>query len=163
MNTTDILNKSLAWLSYTETASIGSARNAARKLQPAESFCANQFLDLKLAECGVTRNNFGYEIAPATDLLPIPVGTPVGFQQVEPMEVYILTQLILNTLNTDSNAFHNMAEIPGLEDREWDQLGEVASYLLSQGWIEAKASAKDFFLRLTIQGKVYLRTTSAWA
>lgn len=159
MNTTEILNKSLAWLSYTETTSKGSIRNAVNNLQPTESFCADQFLDLKLAECGVMRNNFGYEIAPATDLR-IP---SVGFQQAEPMEVYVLTQLILNTLNTDSAAFHNMSEIPGLEGRAWDQLGEVASYLLRQGWVEAKANAKDFFLRLTIQGKVYLRSTSAWA
>jgi len=158
MNTTEILNKSLAWFNYKETATT-SNRNVVNQPQAINSFSSNQFLDLKLAECGVFRNDFGYEIAPITDAGAI----ANDFQQAAPVEVYILTQLILNTLNTDSNAFHNMSEIPGLETREWDQLGEVASYLLKQGWVEAKANAKDFFLRLTIQGKIYLRSTSAWA
>jgi hypothetical protein len=161
MNTTELLNKSLAWLGYTETAATSRTRNASNHLQPAESFCADPFLDLKLAECGVIRNGFGYEIAAATDQAT----TAVDLQQVAPMEIYILTQLILNTLNIDHNIFHNMSEIPGLEGRAWDQLGEVASYLLRQGWVEANANAnsKDFYLKLTIQGKVYLRTTNAWA
>jgi len=83
--------------------------------------------------------------------------------QVAPEEVYILTQVILNTLNIDPDRFHNMFEIPGLETEGWEQLAKVAHYLIKEGWIEPKAVEEKLLVKLTMEGKIYLRNNNAWS
>jgi hypothetical protein len=74
--------------------------------------------------------------------------------KVVPQEIYTLTQVILNTLNSEPNRFHDMGNLPGLENRDWHQLGQIARYLLKQRWIEVKVTRNGFLIKLTIQGKV---------
>jgi hypothetical protein len=71
-------------------------------------------------------------------------------------ELYILTQVILNTLNTEPARFHNMSELPGLESRNWHQLNQVARYLLKQGWIESKTIECGLLIKLTLKGKILM-------
>ncbi|MDB5263480.1 MAG: hypothetical protein JWQ14_2763 [Adhaeribacter sp.] len=85
-----------------------------------------------------------------------PLPEAVSMKHVAPQELYILTQVILHTLNTEPERFHNMSEIPGLESWRWNQLGEIARYLLKQGWIEVKPKTDGFLIKLTISGKVFV-------
>lgn len=156
MNTTEILNKSLAWLYYKECKSTGTSRQTASQLGRSIVFSPKQKGSSEWYRKEGTRSNFGYETkqapAEAIDLAP-----------VAPQELYILVQVILNTLNTEPNRFHNMSEVPGLEERSWNQLGQVARYLIKQGWIEAQPIDGGFLIKLTIQGKVYVDNLNAWA
>jgi hypothetical protein len=156
MNTTEILNKSLAWFYYKEQGMNGSKMELNSLLQ---SYSQNQLLGLEIAGGTDFRNTFGYEVNDAG----VAAVDIAGVQQVAPQEVYILTQVILNTLNTEPEKFHVMAEIPGLEAGAGNQLAKVASYLIKQGWIEAKTTEAGLLVKLTIQGKLYLRNNDAWA
>jgi len=159
MNTTEILNKSLAWFNYKEKETTANRWSLSKLKSAPSNVTQNQLLDLNLSEIGEVTNYFGYGTKPATDSL----ANTATISQVAPQEVHFLTQIILNTLNTDPDRFHDMSEIPGLENRGWDLLGEVARYLIKQGWIEAKATPTGFLIKLTIQGKVYVGINDAWA
>src|SRR5687767_12097411 len=67
-----------------------------------------------------------------------------GLAKVVPPELSTLTQVILNTLNSEPNRFHDMGKLPGLENRDWHQLGQIARYLLMQRWIEVKVTTAGF-------------------
>jgi hypothetical protein len=159
MNTTEILNKSLAWLYYKEKKSTGASRDVSNLLVATNTYNPSQSGGSELNEKDAYRYNFGYEVKYTVNH----TAEPIGKTLVAPQELYILTQVILNTLNTEPDRFHDMSEIPGLEGREWNQLGQVARYLLKQGWIEAKAIEAGFLIRLTIQGKIYVGNNDAWA
>ena len=159
MNTTEILNKSLAWLYYKERKSTGTSREISNLLKATNSYSKCQMGGAELNEKDAHLYYFGYEVKYAGNQ-----GTePGGMAQVAPQELYILTQVILNTLNTEPERFHDMSEIPVLEGRECIQLGQVARYLLKQGWIEAKGIETGFLIKLTMQGKIYVGNNGAWA
>ncbi|WP_146901250.1 hypothetical protein [Adhaeribacter aerolatus] len=160
MNTTEILNKSLAWLYYNkERKTTGINQNTPNLSAVTNSYRTSQVTGYDSYEKSTRRNNIGngfksavYQPAEANH-----------FASVEPHELYILTQVILNTLNTEPDRFHDMSEIPGLESRQWSQLGQIALYLLKQEWIEAKATSTGFLIKLSMQGKIYLGNNEAWA
>ena len=79
-------------------------------------------------------------------------------QMVTPDEVETLTQIILHTLNSNPERFHDMAEIPGLETKECMQRMELARYLLKMGLVEATSKDTNLFIKLTIKGSMYLRS-----
>ena len=79
-------------------------------------------------------------------------------QMVTPDEVETLTQIILHTLNSNPDRFHDMAEIPGLESKECMQRMELARYLLKMGLVEATSKDAKLSIKLTIKGSMYLRS-----
>ena len=159
MNTTEILNKSLAWLYYKERKTTGTSRDYSNMPQVTNTYKNSQAKGYDSYDKNNWRNNFGNEYKSAVTQQT----ESSSLAQVAPQELYILTQVILNTLNTEPDRFHDMSEIPGLESREWTQLGQIALYLLKQQWIEAKATNTGFLIKLSIQGKIYLGNNEAWA
>lgn len=159
MNTTEILNKSLAWLYYKERKTTGLSRDFSHLSQVTTTCKNNQVTGYDLCDKNNWVNNFGSEFKWTSNYQP----EAPTFAQVAPQELFILTQVILNTLNTEPERFHDMTEIPDMECHTWTQLGEVALYLLKQGWIEAKATTTGFLIKLSIPGKIYLGNNEALA
>lgn len=114
----------------------------------------SQFTGLEVAEGGEIRSYYRCE--------PKKLGNTnftVGLEHetAAPEELYFLTQVILNTLNTQPERFHDMFDIPGLETESWEQLVSVAQYLIAEGWIEPNIVAEKLLVKLTIEGKLYLQ------
>ena len=154
MNTTEILSRSIAWISGRVEGKALPGCGIADVLNSLSDSFFSQFTGLEVAEGGEIRSYYRCGIpgvAPFHD----------GFvNATAPEEVYFLTQVILNTLNTEPNRFHDMFDIPGLEAEEWHQLASVAQYLVSEGWIEPKAGAKKLLVKLTFEGEIYLRNNN---
>ncbi|MGV3588913.1 MAG: hypothetical protein ACO1OF_18055 [Adhaeribacter sp.] len=155
MNTTEILNKSLTWLYYKERKTTGTNRSISNLQQGNNAPLSGRITGYDIYEKNKRSNQAASSVNQATEATDL--------TQVAPQELYILTQVILNTLNTEPDRFHDMSEIPGLENREWNQLGQIALYLMKQGWIEAKGTATGFLIKLSMQGKIYLGNNEAWA
>jgi hypothetical protein len=158
MNTTEILNKSLAWLHTKERKMTGTSREIVNLLLDTHTFSPSQMGGSELSEqeghLYASGNGFIYNSHTTES---------DGNTQVAPQELYILTQVILNTLNTEPERFHDMAALPGLESRNRRQLGQIARYLLNQVWIELRATRTGVLIKLTIEGKIYLGNHNAWA
>ena len=159
MNTAEILSKSLAWLSCREQEIPLPGQEFSDVLNLLNATASSQFAGLAIAENGEIRNF--YKNGRQNSFVTFPNVTDE--KPVAPEEVYFLTQVILNTLNTEPNRFHDMLDIPGLEAEAWDQLFGVAHYLITQGWIEPKATGEKLLVKLTIEGKIYLSNTNAWS
>lgn len=159
MNTTEILNKSLTWLYYKERKTTGTSRSISNLQQVNNSPKSGRITGYDFYEKNSRGNHVNIEFKSSVNQ----AAEAPGFTQVAPQELYILTQVILNTLNTEPDRFHDMSEIPGLENRSWNQLGQIALYLMKQGWIEAKGTATGFLIKLSMQGKIYLGNNEAWA
>ncbi|WP_026463211.1 hypothetical protein [Adhaeribacter aquaticus] len=153
MNTSEILNQTLAWLYYKDQESPGSMWDISSFLNTLGLKTESQLIGLELAERGYLRTYFRYETRNSFNAAI----NMSGIQQVAPKEVHALTQVILNTLNSEPEKYHDLSEIPGLESKEWAQLAEFARYLLKQGWIEANSREEKLFVKLTIKGSIYLR------
>jgi len=156
MNITEKLQNSLAWFPTGKQGEAGARYDISAVLDLVN---LNFAQGLEISEDGKIRaycrnNNVGY--ASATD--DVAATKPVVTE-----EVYFLTQVILNTLNSDPERYHNMLDIPGLETEGWNELASVAQYLITQGWVEPKTLNEKLLVKLTIQGKVYLRTNNAWS
>ena len=106
--------------------------------------------DLELSEKDAQPFKLGYGVTLSLNQAP----ELVGMAKMVPQELYTLTQVILNTLNSEPNRFHDMGKLPGLENKDWHQLGQIARYLRKQRWIEVKVTRNGFLIKLTIQGKV---------
>jgi len=145
MNSTDILDKTLAWLYSKEQDAFFSSRILSYFLQPA------------LPEWSYGGYLYNYNQEGEGSTLPI-TRSYSDQQAVTPREVEDLTQIILHTLNSDPDRFHDMAEIPGLEAQECIQRMELARYLLKQGLIEAASKETQLSIKLTIKGSMYLRS-----
>ncbi|MGV3589450.1 MAG: hypothetical protein ACO1OF_20755 [Adhaeribacter sp.] len=118
----------------------------------------NQFTGLEVAEGGEIRSYYRCE----PKKLPETNFTVASECQTDTSEeLYFLTQVILNTLNTEPERFHDMFDIPGLETESWEQLANVTQYLIAEGWIEPKAVAEKLLVKLTIEGKLYLQYNNA--
>lgn len=154
MNTIEILNKTLSWLYYKEQETPGSMWDISTFLNTLGLKTESQLIGLELAERGYLRTYYRYETRNSFNASI----NMSGIQQVAPREVHMLTQVILNTLNSSPDIFHDLSEIPGLESKDWTQLSDFAKYLLKQGWVEAKARDERLFVKLTIKGRLYLRS-----
>lgn len=164
MDTTEIIEKSLAWLYFTEQELTGNSWDLADHLNLPDASLLNPFIVLEVNRNGSLQESFHFS---AKDSCITTVNI-AGLQPAAPQEVYVLTQIILNTINTESSTFHDMAEIPGLESGEDNHLAVVArylikQYLLRQGWIEAKVSDNGLLIKLSLEGKLYLKINNAWA
>ena len=158
MNTTEILNKSLAWLQTKEGKITDTSREIAHLLLDTHPFSSCQMGGSALSEKEAHLYSFGEEVKYNN-----PKTVPDSTTQEALLEIYILTQVILNTLNTEPERYHNMAALPGLESWDWHQLGQIARYLVNQGWIEVQAIKTGFLIKLTIEGKIYVGNHNAWA
>jgi hypothetical protein len=123
-----------------------------------------QFMNLEINEAGKLFHSLPYENKNFTSA----AFNLASVQTIVPQEVYILTIIILNTINTKPSTFHNIAAIPGLEYLSEEKFGRVAHYLIKQyllgrGWIEAQPSAEGLLIKLTLEGKLYLKSNNAWA
>ncbi|PIQ19695.1 MAG: hypothetical protein COW65_19320 [Cytophagales bacterium CG18_big_fil_WC_8_21_14_2_50_42_9] len=155
MNTTDILDKTLAWLYAKEHDATISSRILSYFLQPIGGKIQLQSATPDWGARGYQFDGSNKE----TEESVLHINRSYSNQQgVPPQEVEDLTQIILHTLNTNPDRFHDMAEIPGLETQEWMQRMELARYLLKQGLIEANTQGSILFIKLTIKGSMYLRT-----
>ncbi|MDB5261025.1 MAG: hypothetical protein JWQ14_306 [Adhaeribacter sp.] len=159
MNTTENLHQSFAWLSGEAREKSLPCYDVSDVLNLMNISFFSQFGGLEVAADGEIRGfnrfvqNRPYDTA--TDAAEV--------KQAAPEEVYFLTQVILNTLNTVPERFHDMFDIPGLETEGWELLANVAQYLITQGWIEPKAVEEKLLVKLTIEGKIYLRNSNAWS
>jgi len=154
MNTTDILDKTLAWLNYTEQEESISSRILSYFLQP-----EGGRTQLQLAFPDWTGNKYYHLFDQEQESYTLRItGDTSDTAKVTPQEVEDLTQIILHTLNSDPERYHDMAEIPGLEAKEYLQRLEITRYLSRQGLIEANAIDTKLSVKLTIRGTMYLRT-----
>lgn len=153
MNTTEILNKTLAWLYYKEQELPGNMWDISSFLKTMGLKTQSHSIGLALAEHGYLSSYYRYENRAFNATINMN-----GIKQVAPQQVHALTQVILNTLNSEPNKYHDLSEIPGLDNMVWTQLSEFAKYLLKQGWIEAKAKDDKLYIKLTLQGGLYLRS-----
>ena len=153
MHSALLLEKSTARYAAKKVVSTCTISEVLNALDP--SFLS-QFTGLEVAEDGNMHASF-YSV-PVTFS-----ATPVDTEPAASEEVYVLTQVILNTINTEPSQFHDMLDIPGLEDVRWEVLAQVAQYLISQGWLESKAVENKLLVKLTIEGKLYLRYNNAWS
>jgi hypothetical protein len=159
MNTTEILNKSLAWLHTKERSTTDTSQELSKLLLVTNTYRSCQMGVSELSEEQAHLYSFGYNVKYTLNR-----NTEAGgIAQIAPQELYILAQVILHTLNTEPERFHDMSELPGLESRNWYQLGQIARYLLKQGWIEVKAIRIGFLIKLTIDGKIHVGNHDAWA
>jgi len=154
MNSTDILDKTLAWLYAKEQDASISCRILSYFLQP---IGGKTMLHTANSEGNNSISLYAYSQDKENNTFPIS-RNHFDQQAVTPREVETLTQIILHTLDSDPDRFHDMAEIPGLETNEWMQRMELARYLLKQGLIEANSKETKLFIKLTIKGIMYLRT-----
>ena len=113
--------------------------------------------------CANKKNGWCYGLGKEVKTVANYTAVAFGLRLVAPQELYILTQIILNTLNTESDQFHDMSELPGLENHDPNQLSQVAGYLLKQGWVEVKAIETILLIKLTMPGKMFVGNTYAWA
>jgi hypothetical protein len=153
MNTSEILNKTLAWLYIKEQETPGNMWDITGYLDSIGEQHQSDAIGLELAERGYLRTYYRYE---SQNSFNAAINT-IGMQQVAPEEVFTLTQIVLNMLNCEPDKFHDISELPGLESKEWLQLVEFTRYLLKQGWIEAKVLNDKLLIKLTIEGRLYLR------
>jgi len=154
MNSSDILDKTLAWLHSTKQDAAISTRIFSYFLQPIGGKTMLQ-LAFPVRNNGRYRYNFDQE----NDGNAYPINRSYSdLPMATPQEVEDLTQIILHTLNSDPDRFHDMAEIPGLETKEWMQRMELARFLLKQGLIEANTRESMLSIKLTIKGTMYLRS-----
>ena len=153
MNTSEILNKTLAWLYIKEQEVPGNLWDITGYLDSIGEQHQSDVIGLELAERGYLRTYYRYENQNSFNAA---INT-IGMQQVAPEEVFTLTQIVLNMLNCEPLKFHDISELPGLESKEWLQLVEFTRYLLKQGWIEAKVLNDKLLIKLTIEGRLYLK------
>jgi len=153
MITSEILNKTLTWLYVKEQETPGNMWDITGYLDSIGEQHQSDAIGLELAERGFLRTYYRYETKNSFNAAI----NITGMQQVAPEEVFTLTQIVLNTLNCEYDKFHDMAELPGLENKEWSQLIEFARYLIKQSWIEAKVISDKLLVKLTIEGRLYLR------
>lgn len=153
MKSTDILNKTLGWLYSGEQNTAEGTWDIFGFLNLLSIKNKGDLIGLELAERGYLHSYEHFENRSFHN----PANVPGSYQAV-PQHVHAFTQVILHTLNCDSLKFHDMSEIPGLENKSWDQLSEFAHYLLKQGWIEVKNKDNKLYIKLTIQGNLYLRS-----
>ena len=158
-NTIEILNKTLAWLYNKEQETPGSMWDISSFLNTLGLKTESQLIGLQLAERGYLRTYYRYETRNSFNAAI----NMSGIQQIAPHDVHMLTQIILNTLNSAPEKYHDLSDIPGLESKEWSQLSEFAKYLLKNGWIEAKALNEKLYVKLTLNGKLYLRSQETQA
>lgn len=158
-NTIDILNTTLAWLYNKEQEVPESMWDITSFLNTLGLKTESQLMGLELAERGYLRTYTRYENRNSFNAAI----NMSGIQQITPHDVHMLTQVILNTLNSAPDKFHDLSDIPGLEDKAWSQLSEFAKYLIMNGWIEAKALNEKLFVKLTLNGNLYLRTQETQA
>ncbi|GEO05981.1 hypothetical protein AAE02nite_36450 [Adhaeribacter aerolatus] len=157
MNTREILSKSIAWISCRDRETALPAYEVSNVLNSLNDSFFSHFTGLEVAEGGEIRSYYrcgGQAVADCIlkeDLLHV----------TAPEEVYFLTQVILNTLDTEPDRFHDMFDIPGLEMEEWARLAGLAQYLIAEGWIESKAGEERLLIKLTIEGELYLRNNNA--
>ena len=155
MNNTDILDKTLAWLNYTDQEESLSGRILSYFLRP-----EGGRTQLQLAFPDYTGNRYFHFFGQQQESYTLRIAAEDASDnaKVTPQEVEDLTQIILHTLNSDPDRFHDMAEIPGLEAKEYLQRLEITRYLSKQGLIEATAIDSKLSVKLTIRGTMYLRT-----
>ena len=154
MNTTDILDKTLAWLNYTEQEESISSRILSYFLGPEVGR-----MQLQLAFPDWNGNRYFHFFGQPQEWYTLRMaGDSSDNSKVTPREVEDLTQIILHTLNSDPERFHDMAEIPGLESKEYLHRLEITRFLLKQGLIEATSIGTKLSVKLTIRGTMYLRT-----
>jgi len=154
MNASDILDRTLAWLYSNEQDATISTRFLSYFLQPIGGKTMLHLASQTRNDSGYRFNfdqeNDGNSYAINRSYPDLPMATP--------REVEDLTQIILHTLNSDPDRFHDMAEIPGLEAKEWTHRMELARFLLKQGLIEANTRESILSIKLTIRGTMYLRS-----
>lgn len=153
MNTSDILNKTLAWLYIKEQETPGTMWDITGYLDSIGEQHQSDAIGLEMAERGYLRTYYRYETK-NTFSAAINV---TGMQQVAPEEVFSMTQIVLNVLNCEPEKHHDISDLPGLETKTWSQLIEFSRYLLKQGFIEAKVLSDKLLVKLTIEGRLYLR------
>ncbi|MDB5263210.1 MAG: hypothetical protein JWQ14_2493 [Adhaeribacter sp.] len=153
MNTSEILNKTLAWLYINEQEKPGHLWDISGYLDSMGEQHQSDVIGLELAERGYLRTYYRYEVQ---NTFNAAINT-WGIQQVAPEEVFTLTQIVLNMLNCEPEKFHNISELPGLENKKWVQLVEFTRFLLKQSWIEAKVLNDKLLVKLTIEGRLYLK------
>ncbi|GEO04849.1 hypothetical protein AAE02nite_25130 [Adhaeribacter aerolatus] len=154
MNTSEILNKTLAWLYIKEQEVPGTMWDITGYLDSIGEQHQSEAIGLELAERGYLRTYYRYE---SQNIFNAAINT-IGIQQVAPEEVFTLTQIVLNTLNCEPQRFHDISDLPGLEAKAWLQLVEFTRYLLKQNWIEAKVLNDKLLVKLTIEGRLYLKS-----
>ena len=161
MNTTEILNKSLAWLYLGERNTRGLNRGFSDQLQVNLTCSSGWLIGFESNGSHEWRYYFGDEGKDAAH----PASDVINLSPVAPQELYILTQIILHALNTEPGRFHVLSELPGLENRDGHQLELLACYLVKQGWIEARTWENGFLVKLSIQGKIFVGNHGheAWA
>jgi len=154
MNSTDILEKTLVWLYSQEQNAIISSRILSYFLQPIGGKTMRQAVGSEWPQ-----SNYRYDYSQEKENHSLHVNRSNSDNQaVPPREVEALTQIILHTLNSEPERFHDMAEIPGMETKENIQRMELARYLLKMGLIEATSKETQLSIKLTIKGIMYLRT-----
>ena len=79
-----------------------------------------------------------------------------------PQELNLITQVVLNTLNSAPNRFHDLSELPGLETHAPQQLDQFSNYLSQQGWIEEKVMVTGLLVKLTMKGQLFAEQHNAW-
>lgn len=154
MNPTDLLDKTMAWLNYAEPEESLSNRILSYFFRP-----MGARTQLQLAFPDWTANNYFHLFGEQHESFTYnPNSDTTNSPAVTPQEVVDLTQIILHTLNSDAERFHDMAEIPGLEAKAYLYRLEITRYLLKQGLIEATSIGPKISVKLTIKGTMYLRT-----
>ena len=154
MNTSEILNKTLAWLYIKEQEVPGNMWDITGYLDSIGEQHQSEAIGLELAERGYLRTYYRYE---SQNVFNAAINT-TGIEQVAPEEVFTLTQIVLNTLNCEPQRYHDISDLPGLEYNAGMQLLEFTRYLLKQNWIEAKVLNDKLLVKLTIEGRLYLKS-----
>ena len=153
MKSIETLDKTLAWSYFKDQEKPGSTWDIAGFLHTLGLKSQAQLLGSELADQGYQQIDWYAGKKNFHGSLNI-----AGKKSKTPEEVNALTQVILHTLNSDPNKFHDMSQIPGLESKAWTHLSEITHYLLKQGWIEASAKDDKLYVKLTFKGSIYLRS-----
>jgi hypothetical protein len=153
MKSIETLDKTLAWAYFKDQEKPGSTWDIAGFLHTLGLKSQAQLLGSELTDQGYQRIDWHGNKKHDRASLSI-----AGKKNRFPGEMNALTQVILHTLNSDPKKFHDMSEIPGLENKAWTHLSQITHYLLKQGWVEAKAKDDKLYVKLTFKGSIYLRS-----